>query len=114
MDTKIIRSLRRRGVAVIISLALACGGLVLLAADVIAEDQAMVLGGLALLSFAVATISFATERDTPDDDDFWSSVGWGKFFVGLVYASIAIMFLLAFLGSPEVSHVARLGVFKVG
>ncbi len=97
-----------------LSALLAIGGLVLLAADVIAEDQAMILGGLSLLCFAVATFSFATERDTPEDPDFWSSVGWGKFFVGLVYASIAIMFLLAFFHSPDVARVAHLGGFRIG
>lgn len=114
MDTNLMRSLRSRGAAVFVSLALAFGGLVLFAADLIARDQALILGGLALLSLAVATFSIGTERDTPANPDFWSSIGWGKFFVGLVYASIAIMFVVAFFHSPDVSHVAGLHGIRIG
>ncbi len=107
MDTHLIRSLRSRGLALVATTALALSGLILLAADLIAENQAMMLGGLTLLFFTVAVFFLGPLRMPADRHDFWESVAWGKLFVAMVYASIAIMFLLAFVHSPGVTHAIR-------
>ncbi len=110
MDINVIRLLRSRGLVLATAVALSLSGLILLVADAIAENQTMMLGGLALLFFGVAVYFVGPFRGPDDRNDFWESVAWGKLFVAMVYASIAIMFLLVLLHAPTVTHAMQAAV----
>lgn len=110
MDINLIRRIRSRGLALAATLSLAAAGLMLLVADAIAEDQAMMLGGLTLLFVAVTVYFLGPLRGPEDRTDFWESVAWGKLFVAMVYASIAVIFLIVLFHSPEVQHAIRTSV----
>jgi hypothetical protein len=96
----------RRGSVPAATVSLALAGLILLVADAIARDQAMMLGGLTLC-FVSVTVYFLPLRAPDDRRSFLEAVAWGKLFVAMVYASIAVMFLLVFLRSPEVVRAIR-------
>jgi hypothetical protein len=78
----------------------------LLLSDVVVRDQALVLAGFGLLAasavFAILLIPPINEGDDP-----WVRISWGKFFVAIIYASIAFACLVAMAHTPDAARVAH-------
>lgn len=66
-------------------------------------NQEWMLAALAMLAISAAiAILFVPKRAQTNDP--WARVSWGKFFVAIVYASIAVVCLVA-MAHTAVHHV---------
>ena len=89
------------------SVVAAFAGLLLMLGDAVVRDQAMILAGLGVLAISVALgITLMPSPNAPVND-VWVSVPWGKFFVAIVYASIAVACLVAMAHTPDAARVAH-------
>ena len=79
-----------------------------LIADAFVRDQALILAGSAALAISAATAILLVPARLPDENDPWATVSWGKFFVAIVYASIAVACLVAVAHTPDAERFARI------
>jgi hypothetical protein len=78
-----------------------------LIADAFVRDQALTLAGFAALAIsAVAAILLVPAR-LAEPNDPWATVAWGKFFVAIVYASIAVACLVAVAHTADAARFAH-------
>jgi hypothetical protein len=86
----------------------AAAALLLLLTDaLVVRDEALVLAASGLLAgSAVFGILLIPPIDAQSDDP-WAKVAWGKFFVAIVYASIAAACLVAMAHTPDAARWAH-------
>jgi ABC-type phosphate transport system permease subunit len=82
----------------------AMGGLLFLS-DLVVRDQALPLAAFGLLAAAAVLGILLMPTIRSKSDDAWSTIPWGKLFVAIVYASLAIACLAA------MAHTADAGRF---
>lgn len=77
--------------------------LLLLASDAVIRDWATIFGALGLLagSAVLAILLIPANMQT---DDAWAKVAWGKLFVALVYASIAVACFVTMAHTPDAAR----------
>src|SRR5438270_2239605 len=73
----------------------------LLIADAFVRDQALMLAGFGALAISAAAAILMVPARLADAGDPWASVSWGKFFVAIVYASIAVACLVAVVDTND-------------
>src|ERR1043166_6180303 len=71
-----------------------------LIADAFVRDQALMLAAFA--SLAISGVSAILKMNDP-----WTNVSWGKFFVAIVYASIAVVCLVAMAHTADAIRFAH-------
>src|ERR1043166_6422185 len=85
-------------------------GVLLLLSDVLVRDQALPLAAVASLAGSAVLAILTIPTISAQTDDAWTKVGWGKFFVAIVYASITAACLVAMAHTPDAArfvHAAR-------
>ena len=90
-----------------VSILIAVIGVILLVGDAVVRDYALVFASLAALSSAAALSIVLVPRPYGDAGDTWENVAWGKWFVGAVYASIAVACTVALVHTPDAARVAH-------
>ena len=79
-------------------------GVLLLLSDFIVRDQALALAAFSMLTgSAVFGILLLRPIHAPGDD-VWTEIAWGRFFVAIIYTSMAIVFLLAMTHTPDAAR----------
>jgi hypothetical protein len=78
-----------------------------LIADAYVRDQALMLAGFGMLAVSAASAILLVPARLADVDDPWATVSWGKFFVAIVYASIAVACLVAVAHTPDAARFAH-------
>src|ERR1051326_2849776 len=66
-----------------------------LVADAFVRDQALMLAGVGMLAISAAAAILLVPTRNAEAVDPWATVAWGKFFVAIVYASIAVVCIVA-------------------
>jgi ABC-type phosphate transport system permease subunit len=91
----------RSGILVMVLAAM--GGLLFLS-DLVVRDQALPLAAFGLLAAAAVVGILLLPTISSKSDDAWTTIPWGKIFVAIVYASLAIACLLAMTHTPDAAR----------
>lgn len=78
-----------------------------LIADAFVRDQALLMAGFGFLAISAAAAILLVPARIADVSDPWATVSWGKFFVAIVYASIAVVCLVAMAHTADAARVAH-------
>ncbi|HEX3109019.1 MAG TPA: hypothetical protein VHU41_07985 [Thermoanaerobaculia bacterium] len=76
-------------------------------------SQVWMLAAFGTLAIAAAIAILLVPVRRVETSDLWSRVYWGKFFVAIVYASIAVMCLVAMAHTAEAARMAHAHVHAV-
>jgi len=90
-------------VLAIVAVVVAAFALLLLASDAVVHDWAMIFGALGLLA-AAGVLGILLIPANMQTDDAWAKVAWGKLFVALVYASIAVACFVTMAHTPDAAR----------
>jgi len=90
-------------VLAIVAVVVAVIALLLLASDAVVHDWAMIFGALGLLA-AAGVLGILLIPANMQTDDVWAKVAWGKLFVALVYASIAVASFVTMAHTPDAAR----------
>ncbi len=78
-----------------------------LVADAFVRDQALMLAGVGMLAISAAAAILLVPVRNAEFHDPWETVSWGKFFVAIVYASIAVVCIVAVAHTADAARVAH-------
>jgi hypothetical protein len=78
-----------------------------LIADGFVRDQALLMAGFGFLAISAGAAILLVPARLADVEDPWATVSWGKFFVAIVYASIAVACLVAVAHTADAERVAH-------
>jgi hypothetical protein len=78
-----------------------------LIADAFVRDQALTLAGFASLAISAAAAILLVPARMAEPHDPWATVAWGKFFVAIVYASIAVACIVAVAHTADAARFAH-------
>src|ERR1051325_525953 len=82
-------------------------GVLLLAGEAVVRDQALIFAALAALAGSAALGIVAMPNAITNAGDPWGDVAWGKFFVAITYASIAVACFIALEHTPDAARFAH-------
>ena len=89
-------------VSIVIASILGGTGLLILLSEVALQDQAALFASIALFAAAVGVYALgAMPSPTFPGRDIWETIRWGRLFIALVYASIAVICFAAMLHAPD-------------
>lgn len=89
------------------ALFVAFAGVLLLAGEAVVRDQAMIFAAIAALAASAALAVVALPTAFADSTSPWADVAWGKFFVAVVYASIAVTCIVATAHTADAARFAH-------
>jgi hypothetical protein len=79
----------------------AVAGALLLMSDAVVHDWALAFGSLGLLAASAVGGILVVPAANGQSDDVWARFAWGRFFVAIVYASIAVACFLVMAHTPD-------------
>jgi hypothetical protein len=77
----------------------------LLLSDLVVRDRALALAGSGLLAGLVVLAILTMLPSQTQSEDAWAKIAWGKFFVAIIYASMAVACLVAMVHTPDAARL---------